>query len=223
MSETQQPAPGNPGGFSFVLEYTAQGLRLRALHRPDYGAIGADWLGAEMRSRIKAGKKQLLARACGLGKHPGLSILDATAGLGRDGYTLCVLGARVTLCERHPLIVELLRDAAARAGAAIDIRHAEARALLTGGGRWDVVYLDPMYPQKTRSALPGKEMQLLRELTGGDADAGQLLEPALAAAGRRVVVKRPRHAPLLTQRQPSLQMHSNLARYDVYLTAPPLA
>ena len=192
-------------------------LHLRALHRPDYGGICADWQSAEMLSRIRAGKKQLLARACGLTKLWSPSILDATAGLGRDGYTLHRLGAQVTLCERHPLIFQLLEDARRRAAAQeLELLQASAATLLASGRRWDVVYLDPMYPDKTKSSLPGKEMQIFRDLTGGDADADALLEPALRAARKRVVVKRPRHAPQLAGREPQLSMQGNLARFDIY-------
>lgn len=195
------------------------GLQLRALHRPDYGPIRADWQDAGMQSRIRAGKKQLLARACALGKKAGLSILDATAGLGRDGYTLAALGAEVTLAERHPHIVALLRDAAARAKSPIEIIGSDAKTLLGSGRRWDVVYLDPMYPHEGKSALPQKEMQIFRDLTGGDPDADALLAPALTCAQLRVAVKRPRHAPPLAGRAPSLQMQSNQARFDIYLCA----
>lgn len=209
---------GNVQGFSFALERDEAGaLWLRAHHRPEYGPIQACWQNAEMRSRIGGGKKQLLARACGLQRLQNPSLLDATAGLGRDGYTLSRLGAQVTLCERHPLIVELLRDADRRAQAGLEIIASESAALLRSGRQWDVVYLDPMYPDDSRTALPGKEMQLFRELTGGDPDADSLLPAALAAARRRVAVKRPRHAPTLAGRAPDVQLASNQARFDVYL------
>ena len=102
-------------GFSFALEENDGRLELRALHRPDYGSIHADWSSADVRRRISAGKKQLLARAIGLHKHPAPRVLDATAGLGRDGFTLAALGAGVTLLERHPQTAALLRDAHRRA------------------------------------------------------------------------------------------------------------
>jgi 16S rRNA (guanine1516-N2)-methyltransferase len=206
---------GDVRGFSFALERSAEGV----LQRPGYGPIRADWNSAELRSRIGAGRRQLLARACGLHRKPAVRILDATAGLGRDGYTLAALGAQVTLCERHPMIAELLRDAAQRVATPPQIVERDARELLLSGERWDVVLLDPMYPESGSSALPGKEMQLFRELTGGDSDADGLLAPALQAALLRVVVKRPRHAPHLAATAPDLQLAGNQARFDIYLRA----
>jgi len=213
-------------GFSFALQENAGRLELLALHRPEYGAICADWGSAEVRRRIAAGRKQLLARAIGLQKKPYLEVLDATAGLGRDGYTLAALGARVTMLERQPQIAALLQDAHRRALADPELAAVAARielldtdaASAMAQRQWDTVYLDPMYPHSAKSALPQKEMQIFRDLTGGDADADALLAPALRAARLRVVVKRPAKAPWLAGRKPSLDFHGTQARFDVYLT-----
>ncbi|MDR3416558.1 MAG: class I SAM-dependent methyltransferase [Nevskia sp.] len=213
-------------GCSFALEEHGDRLELRALHRRNYGAICADWNGDELRRRIAAGRRQPLARAAGLHKGQALHLLDANAGLGRDGYTLAAFGAAVSLVERNPAVAALLRNAHERAFAdaqtravaqRIDIIEAEARAVFASGCHWDVVYLDPMYPDDGKSALPAKEMQILRDLTGGDEDADQLLEPALACARQRVVVKRAPKAPWLAGMEPSMSLRSTQLRFDVYL------
>ena len=82
---------------------------------------------------------------------------------------------------------------------------------------FDVVHLDPMYPDDGKAALPSKEMQILRDLTGGDADADALLAPARLAAKHRVVVKRPSKAPPLAGVEPSLRFEGTQLRFDVYL------
>ncbi len=215
---------------------TARGgerLELRALHRESYGAICADWTGAEQTRRIAAGRRQPLSRAVGLHKHQSndapLRVLDATAGLGRDGFTLAALGAEITLAERNPQVRALLTDARRRAlalsatreaAARIEVIETDARALFAGGGdarHWDVIYLDPMYPDTGAAALPSKEMQILRDLTGGDADADLLLTPALECAYLRVVVKRPSSAPWLSGEEPSMSLAGSQLRFDVYL------
>ena len=217
----------NAQGFSFALEQSHERVQLRALHRPDYGPIFADWLSAETRRRIAAGRKQLLARAVGLHKTRDLKILDATAGLGRDGYTLAALGAQVYMVERHAAIIALLRDAHARALACADaVAIAQRIEMIEGdaaqvfvNGDWDVIYLDPMYPHRGKTALPQKEMQVFRDLVGADSDADALLAPALQAARQRVVVKRADKAPWLAQRAPALSLSGSQARFDIYLTA----
>lgn len=220
-------APGPEArGFSFALERHGPGLVLRALHRTGFGAVSADWTGAELRRRIAAGRRQPLARAAGLHKDPHPTVLDATAGLGRDAFTLAALGAQLTLAERQPSIAELLRDAQRRAlqhpqleaaAQRVEVLNLDALELFAGPRRWDVVYLDPMYPDDGKSALPAKEMQILRDLTGGDPDGDRLLTPALACARARVVVKRPLKAPWLAQAEPSMSLASTQLRFDVYL------
>ena len=225
LSQHEQTLSRKAQGFSFALEEINGRLQLRALHRPEYGAIAADWLSAETQRRIAGGRKQLLARAVGLNKKPDLKVLDATAGLGRDGYILAALGATVTMTERHPQIAALLQDAHRRAlldtqAAVIAQRIALPAfdaAQAFASGHWDVVYLDPMYPHTGKTALPQKEMQIFRDLTAGDPDADALLEPARTCARKRVVVKRPAKAPWLAGRKPSLEMKGTQARYDIYL------
>ncbi|QHS09523.1 class I SAM-dependent methyltransferase [Sinimarinibacterium sp. NLF-5-8] len=211
------------------MQQTAQGLALVAVHRPDFLPFFIDWGDADHRRRIAGGKKQLLARAVGLHKRSDLHILDATGGLGRDAFTLAALGARVTLLEREPLLIALLEDARARAlgdpalrasAGRIRVIHADALDFLQNGARWDVVHLDPMYPDHGGSALPQKQMQVLRDLNEGDPDADALLAPARAASFQRVVVKRPRSAPPLAQAEPDFCLSKTQARYDIYLTPP---
>ena len=246
MADRRQPGLKTPDReargsfFEFALETVGDAgearLCLRALHRPQYGAIHADWLSADVGRRIAAGRKQALGKAIGLHKprkpEDGLlHVLDATAGLGRDAYLMAALGARVTLVERNPTVCALLRDALARVLAApasrpigerIAIVEADActfMALAENRAAFDVVHLDPMYPDDGKAALPSKEMQILRDLTGGDADADALLVPARAAARQRVVVKRPSKAPPLAGIEPALRLEGTQLRFDVYLRA----
>ncbi|MEQ1437744.1 class I SAM-dependent methyltransferase [Fontimonas sp. SYSU GA230001] len=229
MTASHSETPGSDArGFSFALVEGDGGLQLVARHHPRYAPLILDWTGAAIRRRIGAGRGQLLGRAIGLHKMSAPRVLDATAGLGRDGFTLAALGAEVTLVERQPLLAALLRDALASlhgdpawadVAGRLRLVEAEARQVLRSGERWDVVHLDPMYPHRGKDALPQKEMQILRELCGADADAHGLLAPALAACRQRVVVKRPLHAEFLDGRAPAFQLRGKQARYDVYVPA----
>ena len=162
-------------------------------------------------------------------KKHDIHVVDATAGLGRDGFTLAALGATVSLIERQPMMAALLRDARRRAlestlpalaaaAARVQIIEADAIHWLQGAdGIIDAVHLDPMYPDDGKTALPQKAMQMLRELTGGDADADALLDAALASSARRIAVKRGAKAEWLGARKPAHEVSGTQARYDVYL------
>jgi 16S rRNA (guanine1516-N2)-methyltransferase len=220
--------PAGSQGFLFLLTPTAQRLELRPADRRLYGAIYADLANPDISRRIRGGRRQPLARACGLHKQAHVKLLDATAGLGRDGVVLAGLGCRVSLFERSPLIAALLNDALTRAAGTAWVQE---RVSLTCGDarnymqsppsteRHDVVYLDPMYPHREKTALPSKEMRAIRAIVGDDGDTELLLETALAYATRRVVVKRPSWAAPLAGRQPDHEVNGKLARYDVYFTA----
>ena len=184
------------------------------------------------RRRFGGGRNQSLARAVGLKRGGSPSVLDVTAGLGRDAFVLACLGCHVHMVERSPIIAALLRDGIERArrhhdvGALVRERMllsmADAQSVmrdLNDAERPDVVYLDPMYPKHCKSALVKKEMRLLRSIVGGDEDAPALLAVALACARRRVVVKRPRAAVLLAGLQPAVQIAAKNTRFDIYPVA----
>ncbi|MDG4594504.1 MAG: class I SAM-dependent methyltransferase [Candidatus Contendobacter sp.] len=217
--------------FTHLLVMTAERLELRELGPNPAGPVYADFaMGAVAhRRRFGGGRNQPLARAVGLKRGAAPSVVDATAGLGRDAFVLACLGCVVRLVERSPLIAALLRDGLERAACIPDLGPLVAGRLslvmadgrdylrkLTDEQRPDVVYLDPMYPLRRKAALAGKEMRLLRCLAGDDADAPELLAAALANARRRVVVKRPRRAPPLVGSQPSFQIATINTRFDVY-------
>jgi 16S rRNA (guanine1516-N2)-methyltransferase len=185
------------------------------------GAVG-------YRFRSGASRKDALARAAGFGKGTVPTIVDATAGLGRDAFMLAALGAQVTLLERSPGVHDLLRDALARAAAeSPELAAVVARmTLLSGDARdllpglcADAVVVDPMHPPRTNSAEVKQEMRLLRDLVGTDPDALELMQAALAADCKRVVLKWPlRAAPLGGLRKPSHSITGKTVRYDVFMT-----
>ena len=79
-----------------------------------------------------------------------------------------------------------------------------------------MIYIDPMYPSRAKSALVKKEMQLLHQIIGPDTDNDSLLTIALDVALKRVVVKRPKTAQPLTKQKPSSFIESKNTRYDIY-------
>lgn len=173
-------------------------------------------------------KKERLARAVGLRGNAPLSVIDATAGLGQDSYLMAALGAEVICVERHPVLAALLTDGLNRAREMdvpatkrMTLIHQSAHHYLTQPGVCaDVLYLDPMYPNRdAQSAKQKKALQMLRLVVGEDPDADGLLATAKAAAKQRVVVKRPKNADYLADQCPDYQLLGASSRFDVYLLA----
>lgn len=170
---------------------------------------------------------ELLAKAVGIKANYKPTVIDATAGLGTDAFVLACLGCKVIMLERSPIIAKLLEDALHRLTEqpsfkkkiALTLFHCDAKkylAELKTDERPDVIYLDPMFPQRTKSALVKKELRQLREIVGDDEDSKELLPLALRTTGKRVVVKRPRLAETLTELKPDFVITGKTQRFDVY-------
>jgi len=213
----------------FALQVGADGLQLQLLGEQAPGPVRVDFLegAAAHRRQFGGGSGQMIAKAVGI--QPGVrpSVLDATAGLGRDAFVLATLGCSVKLIERQPIIAALLADGLRRAAVDAEVGAIVARMELLEGNAiermagWQreppqVVYLDPMFPHRDKSALVKKEMRLFRPFVGDDLDAPALLAAALALASHRVVVKRPRKAPIIDGPKPGYSLEGKSSRYDIY-------
>ena len=86
-------------------------------------------------------------------------------------------------------------------------------------GAPDVVYLDPMFPERRKSAAVKKKFQLIHHLEAPCQDEDALLAAAISAAPRKVVVKRPAKGPNLAGVKPSHSLAGKAVRYDVILPA----
>lgn len=224
--------PMDCAAASALLIVSGQSLCLQQTGRGAPGPVVVDFGSAGMRHRRRSGHGEPLGKAVGWGKKSPLRIVDATAGLGKDAFVLADLGCEVDLYEREPVIVELLRAGLAVASVSDDPWLAgvvRRMRLDPGDARFktatqmqdmDVIYLDPMFPQRNKSAAVKKEMALLQKLledSADPADADALLHWALQQNTARVVVKRPVRAPHLAALQPSHRISGRLVRYDVYV------
>ena len=185
---------------------------------------------AAHRRQYGGGKGQMIAKAVGLKSGVIPSVVDVTAGLGGDAFVLAGLGCKMLLLERHPVVAALLEDGLERAACDPEAADVISRMQLKPGNSIDtlaqavaetgfnpqVVYVDPMFPSRDKSAEVKKEMKLFHQLVGMDTDDDQLLAKALEVATHRVVVKRPRKAPVITGPEPSYVLEGKSSRYDIY-------
>ena len=149
--------------------------------------------------------------------------IDATAGLGEDSLLLAAAGFRVHLFEYNPVIAALLLDAMERAQEVPELREPVSRMELhlgdsieamnraedSIGGIPDLVLLDPMFPERQKSALVKKKFQLIHRLESSCA--------AIAAGPRKILIKRPLKGPWLAGRKPGYSISGKAVRYDCIL------
>ena len=216
------------------LNFTKDYVELRDLEKDT--AIHIDFLSGELahRQQFGGGRGQAIAKAVGIKQGTSCpTIIDATAGLAKDAYILACLGCSMTLIERSPVISELIKDAVNRAEQGEHFRnilkngfkivsqssidYLKQLKLSSNNLIPDVVYLDPMFPERKKSAAVKKNMQILQKLLGHDSDIQELFNIALQTAKKRVVVKRPKGAPLISEKKPDYTVDTKKMRYDIYL------
>jgi 16S rRNA (guanine1516-N2)-methyltransferase len=159
--------------------------------------------------------KEPLAKALAIkGVSEKRSIWDTTCGTGKDTLLIHFFGAKLTAFERNPAIFLLLKDALRRFPIDFDLIFGDASKLpLTA--RPEVIYYDPMYPSKKKSALARKEMRIFKELVGEDLDSREFMDWAMGIATERVVVKRPLEADPIREK-PTASYTGKSTRYDMY-------
>lgn len=180
-----------------------------------------------MLHRVTNGRLQheMLVRASKSEKE-GRKAIDATAGMGEDGFLLAAQGYEVTLYEQNPVIAVLLKDALRRAKKHPVLKEIAARMKLVEGNSVelmpalldpvDVIYLDPMFPARQKSSLINKKLQLIQKLEPPCSEETDLFDAAISAGPDKIIVKRPLKSEFLTGRKPSYTLNGKAIRYDCY-------
>lgn len=198
-------------------------------------SLRGDFTKLEKRLQYHNLTHELLVKAAKIKGRTQLQILDATAGMGEDSLLLAAAGHQVILCEQDPVIAALLEDTMQRAlqeptlqdivsrmqllrGDSIGILQAMAEDASEAAVHPDVVYLDPMFPERQKSGLIKKKFQLLHFLEAPAENEAALLQAAQAVHPSRIVVKRPAKGPYLAGRKPSYSLDGKAIRYDCYVT-----
>ena len=180
------------------------------------------------RLRFGGGRGQDIAKAMGFRNGNTPTIIDATAGLGRDSFLLASLGAQVTMIERSEkmhMLLELGMERAFNEGG--QFREIIERMKLLKGDAKDIIptltaeaiLIDPMHPERKNSALVKQDLRQVRDIVGSDEDAADLVRLAIMHAQKRVVLKWPAKAdPIEGVQKCSHQILGKTTRYDVFMT-----
>lgn len=220
-----------PAGLSLVSEpegltLEGDGLSLRGDFAKLFPRIKTNNLNGELVVRAARGRKR-----SGRGGDPRI-ILDATAGLGEDSFLLAAAGFTVELYERDPAIAALLADALRRGKkdpalseivSRMHFHEGDSLEVLTAKGEKNdapfIIFLDPMFPARGKSAQVKKKFQLLHHLESPCAEEEKLLQAALRSGAEKVIVKRPAGGPYLAGVKPSYSLTGKAVRMDVLIPA----
>lgn len=203
------------------LELSADGLGLYC----DGMKITGDFAKLKRRTDRKNICTEMLLKAVRFKNSDGpYTVLDATAGLGDDSFIMAAAGNTVTMYEYDALIAAMLRDALKRAEADSDLSDTVSRmelreensieAMKTVRGQYDIIYLDPMFPSKKKSALAKRKFQLLHTVEPPCENGDEMLKAAIEAQPKKIIIKRPVKGEYLAGVAPSYSLSGNAIRYD---------
>ncbi len=164
-------------------------------------------------AKIKCGEKVLTA-------------VDATAGMGEDSLILAAMGYDVTLFEKNKIIYSLLCDAIERGKNEEELNKIMKRmnpinadsieAMKNLDFEPDVILLDPMFPERQKSALVKKKLQMIQKLESPCTDECKLIFSAMSAKPRKLIVKRPPKGEYLAGIKPDYSLKGKAVRFDCF-------
>lgn len=150
--------------------------------------------------------------------------IDATAGMGEDSLLLASAGYRVIMYEYDAVIAELLKDAMRRAREIDELSEIVGRMELINADSIqgmkmldftpDLILLDPMFPERQKSALVKKKFQLLQKLEMPCTNQDELLSAAMSVKPHKILIKRPLKGEYLAGKKPSYSIRGKAVRYD---------
>ena len=211
---------GNPDS-DITLKLDDNGLSLIC----DGMTLRGDFSKMYQRVRPQAIGSELLVRVAKI-KDEGRELLaiDATAGLGEDSLLLAAAGFYVTMYEQNPIIYELLCDAKRRAendGALVNIVSRmnvicadSIDEMKNISFTPDVVLLDPMFPERQKSALVKNKLQVIQKLEMPCVNEADIFTAAVNTNPQKLIVKRPPKGPYLANVKPDYSITGKAVRFD---------
>lgn len=211
----------NKEKFDILLSMDESGLALVSDNMKLYG----DFSKSIKRLKQSNLQKEMLIHAVKIkGEKENLIVIDATAGLGEDSILLAAYGYNVELYEKNPIISELLKDAMERAEKISELKdiigrmkvHNEDSIIAMQNLKYkpDIILLDPMFPERTKSALIKKKFQILHKIENPCSDENEMLSSAIKANPKKLVIKRPLKGEYLAGVKPDYSLKGSSIRYD---------
>ena len=187
-------------------------------HLKDKHHVFVDFNSKQLKFRSQAHLNAELVIKAVLGKKKqATTIMDCTAGFGKDSYLMSLTGSQVIAYESNPVMYALLKDGLNRFNIDnISLRKKDALREIKLSD-CEVIYIDPMYPATKKTAKNNKHMMFLQTFVGHQADmAEELFIQAMLSDAKKIVIKRPVKAAFVMNKKPTFQVTGKAARFDVY-------
>ena len=188
--------------------------------------LHVDFLKGKLAWRVKRSQHEGNIKKA-LGKHKRtLSIFDATAGLLFDSMIFLSLGHKVVALEQSKIIYSLVKDALDRADNKISylknlkfINEDSITFYKKNYEKFDVIYLDPMYPMIKKSTKKKGNIEHIKkilEYEGLKREDSEIIEEFLKCKFKKIILKRPLKSKK-TYSNINYQVKGKTTKFDIYL------
>ncbi len=192
--------------------------KLSLLHKKDKHHVYVDFGSKQLKFRSQAHLNAELVIKAVLGKKKqATTIMDCTAGFGKDAYIMSLTGSKIIAYEFNPLMYALLKDGLNRTEIDTIILRKKNALREIKNTDCEVIFIDPMYPATKKSAKNNKEMTVLQNIIGHQPlMAEDLFIQAKLSAAKKIVIKRPIKSGFVINQKPTSQIIGKSARFDIY-------
>lgn len=192
--------------------------KLSLQHTIEKYVVSVDFHSKKLKYRSQSHINAELVNKAVLGKKKQpTTILDCTAGFGKDAYLMSLTGSLITACESNTLMYALLKDGLNRTAINnITLHNKNALDEITKG-QYRVIYADPMYPHSKKTAKNNKDMRFLQSFVGHqELMAEALFEKSMESTAQKLVIKRTVKADYVLGKKPTSQINGKAVRFDIY-------
>ena len=180
-------------------------------------SISIDFLDKEINNKIQlrlSGKKDIFSKLFPI---KNSTLLDCTAGYGRDSYILRSMGFNVTMVENSPIMSLLLNDALKKLKLLnFKMYHGNSYDYLSHSEKYyDYIYIDFMFNKLKKNSLSSKNDETLKLISFQENNKDDLIRLAIKKSNSRVVVKEPKNS-LSNILKPEYTIKTKLLNFNIY-------
>ena len=180
-------------------------------------SISIDFLDEAINNKIKSrlsGKKDVFSKLFPI---KNSTLLDCTAGYGRDSYVLRSMGFNITMIENSPVMSLLLNDALKKLKLSnFKMYHGNSYDYLNHSEKYyDYIYIDFMFDKLKKNSLSSKNDETLKLISFQENNKNNLIRLAIKKANSRVVVKEPKYS-LSNILKPEYTIKTKLLNFNIY-------